>query len=168
MEDLAIRKDFTVRDNIFVNAMCELLGGSPSPGSVTGGDGWCREQGAGGTGLGRGWGHTPSSAAPHWWVNGRSPCPWATQMFAEGAKPLGEGVWGKLKPQWSSISLQLSSPGGAGQGELGSQHRTVAAERAGELHGSPPDPSCWARAGAMHSPFAPAHSGLFFWSLLLV
>lgn len=31
MEELAIRKDFTVQDNIFVNAMCEAAGREPIP-----------------------------------------------------------------------------------------------------------------------------------------
>lgn len=54
-------------------------------------------------------------------------------MLAEGAKLLGEGMWGKLKLRWSSVwaseaspSLLLFSPGYAGQLELGSQHMASA------------------------------------------
>lgn len=65
-------------------------------------------------------------------------------MSAEGAKLLGEGVWGKLKLlqslAWASEaspSLLLFPPGDAEQWELGSQHTALAGERAGELHGAP-------------------------------
>lgn len=53
MEDLANRKDFTVHDNIFVNAMCELLGGSPTPGSQEVMAGVEAELGAGRDGAGK-------------------------------------------------------------------------------------------------------------------
>lgn len=77
MEDLAIRKDFTVHDNIFVNATCELLGGSPSPGSVMGGDGWCR--GGAGSWEGQVWEEDGDMLPPlqpcSGGVNGRRTCP---------------------------------------------------------------------------------------------